>query len=610
MYRTGDLTRWLEDGNIEFLGRIDHQVKIRGYRIELGEIENRLLGHPDIMEAVVVTREDDSSDKYICAYIVSEEEAVISDLRDYLLKHMPEYMVPSYFVNIESIPLTSNGKVNRRALPAPQVKAGADHIIPEGPFEMKLAGLWSAVLKVDQSVIGIDSDFFSLGGHSLKATILLAGIHKAFNVKVSLARLFRTPTIRQLAKYIRGAAWERYAAIEPAEKREYYELSSAQKRLYILNRMESQSTVYNMPQFIPINEVSLIPKLEDVFGKLISRHESLRTSFHMIDNQPVQQVREVVPFSVDSPGPDPGSFVRPFDLTQAPLLRASLTKTGESSHMLMVDMHHIISDGISLDVLRNDFTDLIKSRLLRPIRIQYIDFSQWQNSPSEHTNVAGQEAFWLNQFQGEIPELQLPVDFPRPVVRSFEGDHFEAQLSLEGSRKLREIAGETGSTLFMVLLSVTTILMSKLSGQEDIVIGTPIAGRRHVDLEQVIGMFVNTLSLRNYPNGEIPANQFIKEVKERTLNAFENQEYQFDRLVEQLPVERDTGRNPLFDVMFSLNNFNARSISVDTVEVSGETQLPAQSVVDNYERRVAKFDLTITAVDTRENLLPWFSVLQ
>ncbi|MCP5046013.1 MAG: amino acid adenylation domain-containing protein, partial [bacterium] len=425
--------------------------------------------------------------------------------------------------------------------------------------------------------------------------------------------VFRTPTIRGLSQYIHGASWDRYAGIEPVDKREYYDLSSPQKRIYIIHQMDLKSTAYNMPLFIPFEKRPSVEKLEDAFIKLINRHESLRTSFYMIDNQPVQKVHDHVDFEIECfgrgghRGPPLQDFVRPFDLSHAPLLRVGTAKTDEGNHILMVDMHHIISDGISMGVLRTDFIALFQDETLPRLRLQYKDFTQWQNSRSEQKNVASQKSYWLGEFniQGEIPVLQLPFDYPRPAVRSFEGTSFNYQLSVENSRGLRSVALETGSTLFMVFLSLTTVLLSKLSGQEDIVIGTPIAGRRHADLEDIIGMFVNTLSLRNYPRGGKTAKEFLVEVKEQTLKAFENQEYQFEDLVEQLPIERNTGRHPLFDVLFSFHTVNQGGIANSTGDSvpadTGNENVPDDTETDyrdyEYSNWNSKFDLTVTVVE-------------
>ncbi|MCP5049569.1 MAG: amino acid adenylation domain-containing protein, partial [bacterium] len=607
VYRTGDLVRWLADGNIEFLGRIDHQVKIRGYRIELGAIENRLLKYPGIKDVVVSTVGSESGDKYLCAYVVPAHlltERGQLAIKEYLSDFLPGYMIPAYWVEMDGIPLTPNGKVDRKALPAPQLKAGAAHIAPDSPVAIRLARLWSEVLGIGQSIIGIDSNFFALGGHSLKATIIVSKIHKTLNVKVPLMEVFRTPTIRGLAQYIHAAARERYAAIEPAEKREYYVLSSAQKRMYILNRMDLESIVYNIPYFFPLEQAPPVEILEESFIQLINRHESLRTSFHMIHNQPVQKVHDQVEFEMEyfDGGMPQRDFIRPFDLSHAPLLRVGLEKTGEGKYILMVDMPHIISDGISMELLRKDFAALVEGKILSPLRIQYKDFSRWQISQTETGDIQNQESYWLKEFEHEIPVLNLPTDFLRPAIQSFEGAGIDFQLSEKDSQTLKTAALENGCTLFMVLLALTTILLSKLSGQEDVVIGTPIAGRRHADLEKIIGMFVNTLAFRNYPDGTKSVKEFIEEVKKRALDAFGNQEYPFEELVGTLDIKRDAGRNPLFDVMLMLNNINTGPGAGDTAAAYAAIDSQPQSPVENYENRVAKFDLTIAAVDTGENL--------
>ncbi|MCP5047884.1 MAG: amino acid adenylation domain-containing protein, partial [bacterium] len=568
LYRTGDLARWLpgDSGNIEFLGRMDRQVKVRGYRIELEEIQARLHTHEKVKEALVIASDDQTGNKYLYAYLVPVTGDVVpgaektgpgaDELRDFLSPILPDYMIPSGFIFLEAMPLTPNGKVDHGALPGPELKAGAHYIAPGSAVENQLVRLWSGVLGIDESIIGVESNFFELGGHSLKATILVSQVHKALNVKVPLTEVFLTPTIRGLAQYIQAAARERYASIEPVEKREHYGLSFAQKRLYILYQMDLQSTAYNMPRFIPFDKAPLVEKLEEAFTKLINRHESLRTSFHMIDAQPLQRVHDHVEFEIEffGRGVPLRSFVRPFDLFRAPLLRVGLAKNSEGKHILMVDMHHIISDGISMDVLETDFIALLEGKALPPLRLHYKDFAQWQTGESEMENIRNQETYWIDEFsiRGEIPLLQLPTDNPRPAVQSFDGAAVSFRLSGEDTRRLRAAALENGSSLFMVMLALTNILVFKLSGQEDIVIGTPIAGRRHADLEKVIGMFVNTLALRNYPVGRKTLKEFLEEVKKQTLNAFENQEYPFEELVEKLDIQRDVERNPLFDVMFSL----------------------------------------------------------
>jgi tyrocidine synthetase-3 len=617
-YKTGDLARWLPDGNIEFFGRADNQVKIRGFRIELGEIENRLLNHPGIKETVVSTQEDENGEKYLCAYIVSAKDYVKSALQGHLAKELPDYMIPSYFMQIEKIPLTPNGKIDRRALPKPELNVGENYIAPTNKTEKKLAALWSEILGRDafdatqlQTSIGIDDNFFRLGGHSLKATLLVSKIHKEFDVKIPLVEIFKMPRIRELAEYIKGKSKEYYISIDPVEKKEYYLLSSAQKRLYILQQMNPDSTAYNMPGIILLPVESDWEKIEETFKNLIKRHESLRTSFHLANDTPFQVVHNEVGFHLDlhdlKDSHDSRHFIkrliRQFDLSKAPLIRAALIKEGDKRCILILDMHHIIADGVSHEILITDFQALYEEEL-PPLPVQYKDFSEWQNGEKEKENIKRQERYWLKEFEGEIPVLELPTDFPRPLEQSFEGNSVNFEITEEQTQGLKAIVLTGGSTLFMVLVAVLNILLSKLSGQEEIIVGTPIAARRHTDLEKIIGMFVNTLSLRNYPAGDRTFREFTNDVKERILMAFENQEYPFEELVDKLSVNRDIGRNPLFDIMLVLQNMSTSMAGQDKDTVI-DTSRPVQpDSPKEYQNifQTAKFDLTLSAMEIGSGL--------
>jgi acyl carrier protein len=361
IYKSGDLARWHADSNIEFLGRIDQQVKIRGFRIELGEIENQLLELQGIKAAVVIDRTDESGQKYLCAYFVTKQAINPSDLKTQLLKRLPEYMVPAYMQPIETIPLTPGGKVNRNALPSPKTQKPEVYTDPRDSIEKKLEEIWSEILDVDNGVIGIDGNFFDLGGHSLKATIMTSKIHKELKVKIPLAEVFKRMTIRELSAYIKRAEQDKYAGIEPEEKKEYYELSSAQKRLYFLQQLDLNSTVYNIPLALPLGKKINKDRLEFTLRKLISRHESLRTSFIKVKEIPYQRVHHEVEFDLDFQDLQDyhdffNGFIRTFDLSQAPLMRSALIRLPDNNHIWIVDMHHIISDGTSHMVLADDFT--------------------------------------------------------------------------------------------------------------------------------------------------------------------------------------------------------------------------------------------------------------
>jgi tyrocidine synthetase-3 len=606
LYKTGDLAAWLPGGTIGFLGRIDNQVKIRGYRIELGEIESRLAAHPEVKEAVVVTREVLGGEKRLAAYFVPsgrgplDPQAAAAELRAYLSKTMPDYMIPSYFMQLEGFPLTANGKIDKRALPEYEAGSFDEYVAPRDRVEERLVGLWSGVLGVDEESIGIDANFFELGGHSLNANIAAARIHREFDVKISLGEIFETPTIRGLAEYIKRAAGDRYICIDAVEKKEYYPLSSAQKRLFILQQMGLENVNYNIPAAFILEGDLDREKLEQTFSRLIRRHESLRTSFETIDGEAVQRVHGAVEFRIEYKEQETvNDFIRPFDLGQAPLLRVGLAHTPAPGHpsqegryVLMIDMHHIVSDGTSVGVIIGDFMALYGGEELSRLRIHYKDFSLWQEREKAADSLKLQEEYWLNQFEGEVPVLNLPTDYPRPPVQSFSGRSLTFEWAETETTALKGLASAEDVTLFMVLLAVYTIFLARLGGWEDIVVGTPVAGRGHADLQQIVGMFVNTLGLRNFPVGRKSCRQFLKEVKERTVAAFENQEYQFEDLVEKVAAPRDAGRNPLFDVMFGLQN-----VDIPEIGIPGLRSRPYE-----YDNRVAKFDLNVMAVEAKGKL--------
>ena len=600
MYRTGDLARWLPDGNIEFLGRIDHQVKIRGFRIELGEIETQLLKHKNIKETVVIAREGVNGDKYLCAYIVSDREITVAELKGYLSKELPDYMVPSYFMQLDKLPLTPNGKIDRRAFPEPDgsISTGVEYIEPLTDTEIRLAKIWREILGVER--IGVNDGFFELGGHSLKATILVSRIHKEFDVEAPLKEVFMRQTIKELAEYIKEAYKNIYSGIEAVEEKKYYSVSSAQKRMYILNQMERSSSIYNIPGVVVIEGKLDREKLEESFRQLVGRHEAFRTYFDTVEGEPVQKVLREAGFKIEYKECNEcesevavKEFIRPFDLGKAPLIRVGLIKIGERRHILVVDMHHIISDGTSMGIIIKEFTSLYNGESLPELRIQYKDFSEWQNKLFRSEKINKQEEYWLKVFEGEIPVLDMPTDYPRPSIQNFEGDRINFEIGEELTARLKNLSSKIGATLYMTLLGGYNILLSKYSGEEDIVVGTPIAGRPHADLHGIIGMFVNTIAMRNYPEGSKTVEEFLKEVKENSLRAYENQDYQFEELVEKLEIKRDLSRNPLFDVMFVLQNED-----LGDLEIEGLKLKPYE-----YENTTAKFDITLNAAEVGDKVV-------
>lgn len=599
MYKTGDLARWLPNGEIEFLGRMDDQIKLRGYRIELDEIRHQLLLHEQVKDAAVVLREMDD-EKYLCAYVVMEKEELEIDFHDFLARSLPEYMIPSYFIQLDHMPLTPSGKTNYKALPGLEsVRNNKNqYVAPSTEIERKLALIWQEILKIER--VGVQDHFFKLGGHSLKAVSLLSYVHKEFNVQLSLKDIFNAPTIRQLAERIERHAPSKKLAIQPAEEMDAYPVSFAQRRVVILQQLEGINNSYNIPTAMLMEGKLDREKLEKAIQKLVERHETLRTSFAIVDGEPVQIVHQDVPLEVEYRFSDEErlnetieNFIRPFDLTQSPLFRVAVITLTQEKHVLLFDMHHAISDGKSIALMSREFVHLYNEIDLPPLPIQYKDFVMWQRERFQNEELQLQEDYWIHQFAEEVPVLALPTDYPRPPVQSFEGDQVLLPLDSSLTNKIRNFAAQTESTIYMVLLAAYNILLSKYTGQEDIIVGSPVEGRTHIDVEHLIGMFVNTLALRNYPQGNKKFLDFLEEVKNNVLNALENEEYPFDRLVEKLNLQRDISRNPLFDTMFVLQN-----VEIDDKNIEGLTFVPYP-----IKTQISKFDLTLEVEDKGGNLL-------
>jgi tyrocidine synthetase-3 len=541
--------------------------------------------------------------------VAKEDVDSIGELRNHLSQSLPAYMVPSYFTFLDKMPLTANGKIDQKALPEPEARAAGVYAAPRDDIEKKMVAIWSEVLGIEEEKIGIDDNFFELGGHSLKATIIRARIHKCFNSKVALKELFKTTTIRALTVYIKGSRKERYEAIRPLEKKDYYALSSAQKRLYVTQQMDTDSTNYNVYTVLQAEGKLDRARMEQAVWAAIERHESLRTSFEIIEVDPIQRVHnsrdirfEIEDYKIGSREQGIGNrvevtgiinrFIRPFDLKQAPLLRVGLIALADKTHILMVDMHHIISDGTSLDLFSRELTALYAGKEPALSSIQYRDYSQWQNSAGEKEKIAKQEEYWLKQFSEKVPVLELPYDFPRPQIKSYEGKVLFFEMNEEETAALNRLALDRETTLYTVLLTIYYVFLAKMSGREDIVIGAATAGRLHADLAPVIGMFVNTLPLRNYPEGGKSFREFLQEVKTRTLEAFDNQDYQLEELINKLGVQRDASRSPLFDVIFALQNLTITEIEVRELEL-----LPCE-----HENKTSKSDLIFIGSEAENKL--------
>jgi len=484
--------------------------------------------------------------------------------------------------------------------------------------ERALVQIWQEMLLKEK--ISIHDDFFELGGNSLKAITILSIIHRELKVSIPLAEFFNRPTIGRLAKYIENAEKVAYFSIESAEKKEYYALSSAQERLYILQQMSLENIVYNIPMVYRMPQGFDTAGLEKVLKKLLHRHESLRTSFHMHGNEPVQRVHHDVAFYVefDDLKKKTGSytenheldiksriknFVRPFELSCAPLFRVGVINNTRGGGLLLIDMHHIISDEVSHNIFLKEFLVLQSGETFVPLRIQYKEYSQWQKLEKNKQTVKQQEEYWLGQLKGNIPKLRLPLDYPRPGIRRIEGNTLTFTLDRHQDRALRALAADEELTLFILLLGIFKVMLTKVCRQEDIVVGINVAGRRHADLHQIIGFFVNQLVISSSPKKEKNFTGFLRELKRVVLKAFENQDYPFNQLVEQLEVKRKPGHNPLFDVLFVLNRQELEDYSENQEKTNGEDETGDQYF---YQNPTAKFDLTLACQENSENL--FFSI--
>ena len=618
IYNTGDLARYLPDGNIEFLGRSDNQVKIRGYRIELGEIEATLNQHPAIQQVVVVVREDRPGNKQLVAYLTPRLGYKIQDseLRLFLANKLPEYMVPSTFVLLESLPLTPNGKIDRKRLPIPtQTEESKKTVkIYRTPTEEILTGIWIQVLGIQP--IEITDNFFQLGGHSLLATQVISRIRKAFQIEIPLRYLFESPTIAELSPRIEAEIKaEQKLEIPPivcVPREGNLTLSFAQQRLWFANQLMPGNSAYNMPAAVRLFGALNVKALEQSLNEVIKRHESLRTTFIEVNGEPVQQI--VSTLSVTIPIVDLREFSsseriekaqqlaiaevrQPFTLDKAPLLRVKLLQLGETDWVLIFAMHHIVSDAWSLGILIQEIATLYEAFCLEKpsplpqLSIQYADFAVWQRQwLAEHWQT--QLAYWQQQLNN-LTVLQLPTDKPRPSMPIFRGARKSLILSKTLSDALKMLSAKEGVTLFMTLLAAFTTLLHWLTNQDDIVVGTDIANRNQAETEGLIGFFVNQLVLRTNLSGNPSFRELLGQVRRVTLAAYAHQDLPFDKLVEVLNPERNLNRTPLFQVKLVMQN-----APTPPLELPGLTLGFLE--VDNG---TSEFDLLLNLMETEEQLI-------
>ena len=626
LYRTGDLCRRLADGRVEFVGRMDRQVKVRGFRIELGEVEAVLGGHPGVAECVVEVEGAQAEEKRLVGYVVLREGASVGELRSYVGERLPEYMVPGVMVELEGMPLTANGKVDRGALKEARGKRREREEAAEErektAVEEILVGVWEEVLGVEG--VRVEDNFFELGGHSLLATQVMTRVREAFGVEVPLRVLFERGSIAGVAEEIegrlRGGGGERAPAIERVDREQRLPLSFAQQRLWFLDQLEPGMTAYNMPLAIRLRGALDVAALSETLDEIVRRHEVLRTTFVVVEGEPRQLIHPPQPLTL-SPfdlSTLPASereitlaqlvhdeAVAPFDLSRGPLLRVQLLRLSVDEHVLSVTMHHIISDGWSMGVLVREVASLYEAYLkdeaspLAELPIQYADYSVWQRRWLTGAVLDTQLSYWREQLAGAPAALELPTDRPRPPIQTHRGAILPFALPEPLTAALTRLSRRESVTLFMTLLAAFFALLSRYSGEPEVVIGTPIANRTRRVTEELIGFFVNTLALRVDGSAEPSFTELLRRVREVCVQAYGHQEVAFEQLVEELEPERSLSHSPIFQVMMVMQNAPRRELRLPALELS---------MMDVGEQDVeVKFDLTLTLMEEGEQIGCWLS---
>jgi amino acid adenylation domain-containing protein len=611
MYRTGDLARWLPDGTLEYFGRADTQIKLRGFRIELGEIEAALSVHPGVRDAVVALRQD-----RLVAYIVAEPEPTPASLREHLGRKLPEYMIPAAFVTLAALPLSPNGKIDRRALPDPSrehVAVSEKDVAPRTPAEQALADLFAEVLRLPR--VGVHDDFFGLGGHSLLATQLVSRVRSSLEIELPLRALFESPTVSGLAARVEVERRKGGAILPPVQRHgrdDELPLSFAQQRLWFLDQLAPGSTAYHMPFALRLSGPLDVEALRGAFEAISRRHEVLRTNIETFEGRARQKIHRPERFDLplddlsrhDAPGSQAYRLgaeeaLRPFDLATGPLFRARLFRLRDQEHILVAVMHHIISDGWSMAIVMRELLahyDAVRTgrvAILPELPVQYADYAVWQRKWLSGDVLQRQLAYWREKLSGVAP-LELPADRPRPPQPSHRGGSVRISLTKGLTEALHALARRRGGTLFMVLLAGFQTLLHRMSDQTDIAVGTPIAGRTQKELEGLIGFFVNTLVLRTNFAQDPSFLELLEQVKETTLDAYAHQDIPFEKLVEEISPTRDLSRQPLFQVMFALQN--------TPLEASEPGGL-AVARLDLEGAEAAKFDLTLNLTESEGALV-------
>jgi iturin family lipopeptide synthetase A len=606
MYKTGDVARWHSNGEIEYLGRNDDQVKINGYRIELSEIESTLLSLESINEAVVTVITDSVKNSVLASFFVADMEIKADVIAGHLRNRLPQYMIPAFFIQLDSMPITTNGKINKKALPDPlssdRFRSG-EYLAPQSDVQQRIAYIWQRVFSMEK--VGIRDNFFEIGGHSLKATQIILELFKEFGVNVPLDDVFLHPTIEALAARIATTEKSVYSEILPVKEQAYYDVSHAQNRIWILNLLDEVQTAYIIPEVFQLEGELDLEAFIKAFDTLVMRHESLRTNFVLIDGVLKQQIHafEDFAFSVEYSdqlkNKDAWEIVKTavaserntsFDLEKGPLIKASLIRVEQAKYVFLLTMHHIISDGWSFEVLIKEVSQLYgifsegKANTLQPLAIQNKDYAAWQLENMQGEKLQQHKDFWSGYLGGDVPMIEVPTDYPRGLTRTYNGDTVKFSLDQALTNKIKQLSQDNACSVFMTLVTVIDLLLYRHTREKDITIGFPIAGRNHKDLENQIGFYLNTLALRVKLDTAETVSSLIQKVKKASLDVFKYQLYSFDLIIEDLNIERKPNRSPLFDVGITWQNQMAMNIS-DSVEFRDITitQLEEDCVIAKHD---------------------------
>ena len=598
IYATGDLARWCNDGNIELIGRKDNQVKIRGFRVELGEIEHQLSAIQAIEQAVVIAERRENGEHYLSAYYLSDQEIPYRVIRDTLAASLPSYMIPLYITRISEIPVTANGKLDRAKLPVP-AQLHENTAVELSPVQQSVANIWSDILGLSPAGITPDANFFEMGGHSLNVTTLAGRLSREYDINLQIRDIFGRPTLNGIAGLVETLLRRSRPEISPAQEKAYYNLTPVQLRMYAVQEADKNTIAYNISGAAGIQGPLDTGRVTDILKSIIQHHESLRTSFHLVDGQVMQRINlctdvNIMYVEAGERAPEEliREFIRPFNLSEAPLIRAAIIRYSDQHHYVVLDMHHIIADGYSLRKIIQEFTLAYAGQPVTLPQLQYRDYAEYVNQPFYEQLLSSQQQYWKRQLENKISRLKLPLDFERKTAGDYSGSKVYFNIEGETYAALRDIAKSRQTTMYTTVLAIFKWLLAKVCNEAVVMVGTPVAGREHQQLADTTGMFVNTLVLKSVVSPGQTFLSFLEEEKIVVREAFENADLSFDYIATHFDKDHSKLLNPVFDVMYEYDDLDLRNIEMAGLKVE---------VKDDLIER-AKFDITFEVIALPDSL--------